>query len=462
MKNDIKIIRNVYLIKNGKLLKKDIIIKKDRIYKLTKPYYLNIANAETYDCSNLIALPGLIDVHTHFKLKIGTNKFNSDNFINATKACISGGITTIIDFTHQKPGESLIKGLKERLKDAKKSFCDYSFHCIMPSLDIKNLESEFKKVIDNGITTFKIFTAYKERGLKLEDRDILKLMRLSKRYGVMITVHAEDEDLINNNLRKLSYFNRTIPIKYLPIIRNEKTELSAVKKIIELNQNVKSKLYFVHVSSLSSIKEINKARQKGLKIIAETCPQYLILDEKIYKGKNAYLYTFCPPTRNRSNNDKLWDYLNIAIKNVATDSCAFTRKQKAMHKNDLNKIYMGIASSQFLLSLIYTFGVKKGIISLSTMQKILCENPAAVMGIKDKGKIKKGFFADLCIFNPNSYFILDKRKILHNADYSPYEGYKLYGINEYTFLRGELAYKNGKISKKPIGQFIKRIKPKFI
>lgn len=451
------ILSNAKIVTDKGIKKADIFVEKGIIKKISKPYSLNDKKAIKLDLSNFITFPGFIDVHTHFKLKIADGKYNSDDFISGTKACVAGGITTIIDFTHQKPGEPLISAIKERIFDAKQSYCDYSFHCIIPSLKkLKNPEKQIETAIKKGIISFKIFTAYKNRGLMLEDDEIEELLKLAKKNNIIICIHAESEDLINKNLAKLKNKLKKLGMRAHTLIRNHKTEEEAVLKILKINQKIKAPIYFVHISSANSLKLIKKYA-KNIPVYIETCPQYLVLNQKIYLQKNAHLYSFCPPTRTKKDNEGLWQGIKTKlISNVATDSCAFTKQQKNQWNGDITKLYMGIASSQLLFPLLYTYGVRKKKINLIDLKNIISSNPAKIMGIEKRGEIKEGNIADFAVFDIKEKFKVSWKQLYHNCDYTAYEDKILWGKHKYTILRGNIIAVDGKVNGKPQGKFIKR------
>lgn len=459
MKNDVLIIRNASFPLEKKFLKKDLVVKKGRIYGFYPPFSADIKGARMVDASGLVCLPGLIDVHTHFKLKVGENAYNSDDFSSGTRAALAGGITTVVDFTDQGRGISFVDGLRKRMRDARISYCDYSFHCIVPPFNgMKNFSLEFSDAIKAGVSTFKIFTAYKSRGLKLEKENIIRLLREAVRKGAMVTVHAEKEELIERNFLKISRDIKGMGMRALPAVRNEESEISAVKEIISLNEKIKAPVYFVHISSPVSAKIIEKASSR-MPVRAETCPQYLVLDKDIYSRRDAYLYSFCPPSRGSGVSKDMWLALKRgAISVLATDSCGFSIAMKRQWNGDINKLYMGISSSQFLLSLAYTFGVKKGLISMERLCELCCSNPALLMGIENKGFLKKGYDADLVLFDPDASFKVSKKDLLNSCGYSVYEGMKLYGKVKKVFLRGRQAYSEGVFSPAS-GRYIKRTSP---
>ncbi|NLI09145.1 MAG: amidohydrolase family protein [Elusimicrobia bacterium] len=421
----------------------------------------NLSKIKTIDARGLICMPGIVDIHTHFRLKLGEHNYNSDDFESGTKAALSCGITCVADFTDQDPGDSFLSGIKKRIKDAKKSYCDYSFHCIVPSFSkMKNFSLEVKKAADSGAFTFKIFTAYSKRGLMLSSREIRQMLKEAKRNKAAVFVHAEKEEDIEKNSLKYANLKKKNPMKAFPFIRSEVTELNAVKEVIKLNEDIKAKLYFVHISSPLSAAEIKKASER-MPVRAETCPQYLIFSDKIYSKKDAYLYSCCPPVRSPNASLKLWDFLNKGVLSaVSTDSCGFSVKMKKSWGGDLDKLYMGISSAQFLFPLIYTFGVRKKRITLERLKALCCENPAKFAGFSKKGFLKKGYDADFFLFDPKECFFVSKKSLLNSCGYSVYEGFKLWGKVKKVFLRGKIAYDGGKVFK-PMGAYVKRTPPFF-
>ena len=458
------LLQNARALIGDSLKSVDILVEKGVIKKISKPFSIKKTGVWKPNVSKYVTFPGLIDAHTHFKLKMGKGLYNADDFISGTRACTAGGITSIVDFTHQKPGQSLLAGIRERLRDARGSYCDYSFHCILPSFrKLKSPARQIREAVRNGVPTFKIFTAYKSRGLMLPDAEILELLKTAKEAGAMVCVHAESEKLIAGNLKKIKTSLKELGMKAHLLLRNDATENEAVKKLILLNKKAGGLVYFVHVSSGKSADLIRKARNRKEKIMAETCPQYLILNGKIYGEKNGHLYSFCPPARSVKDNLRLWESLGKGvIQNLATDSCAFTRAQKDLWEGEITRLNMGIASSQLLFPLVYTFGVRKGKITLAGLKNLLAANPAKIMGLYGKGEIREGNQADFAVFDLSKKFTVSWENLYHKSDYSAYEGKELWGRNKFTFLRGELVARNGKTLPGPRGKFIKRTLPEFI
>ena len=416
------------------------------------------------DARGLLVLPGIIDAHTHFRLRMGPGKYTSDDFTTGSAAAACGGITTFIDYTGQGPGESPLAGLKARIREASgRAYTDFSFHCMLTGwARMKNPAARIAEAIKAGAPTFKMFTAYSARGLMADDAELFAALSTARRLGALICVHAENGpviDLLTETYAALK------DIRALPMSRPPITETEAVGRVAVLAASAGSPVYFVHLSSAGSAAIVAAARSAGLKVMGETCPQYLALDESRFKGRDGYLYSCCPPIRTKEDNGALWKAAKKEqLQVIATDNCTFTRAQKNVWKSDIRKLPMGMPGSQTLLAAAYTYGVKAGKITVERMVEMLAENPARIMGLSTKGFIRPGYDADFAIIEPTSSVKADWHKLQHNTDFSPWQGQKLYGFPKYTILRGEVIAEAGELCspKTFTGQFQRRVKPQII
>ncbi|MCX7641479.1 MAG: amidohydrolase family protein [Elusimicrobiales bacterium] len=440
--------KNAILPQNNGNLKVDLFVEGNKIKQISKS--INISNCEIVDVSDKIIFPAFVDIHCHFHLKLDSNLYSRDDFETGTKAAVCGGIGTIGDFTSGNYYPS--SDLNKRLKEAKSSYCDYFFHYVIK--DIKNILDLKKKLYEAknfGFRSVKIFTAYTKRGLRLLDCFFPYLLNIASKLGLIICVHAEDDDLIEYRIS--NFYKNKIPVKFHHKIRDEFSENYAVYKLLKLNELFGATIYFVHISSLKSLEMILKYRTMGYNVYAETCPQYIIFDDSIYYKKDSHLYTFTPPVRDKFNKKMLIENLRY-FDVVSSDSCGFNKEDKEKFKDDVLKIPMGISSAQLTSSIIYTFGVQKGFLTLFDMQKILSSNSAKIFSLKNKGKIELNYDADICIFDPNIEFIVKNSQLYHKTNYSCYEGIKLKGKVTSLYLRGREVYKQGIFKSPPFGQFI--------
>ncbi|HBA60670.1 MAG TPA: hypothetical protein DCZ92_07595 [Elusimicrobia bacterium] len=445
---------------------RDVFVSGGRVVSLSpssskKPF----SAARVIDARGLLVLPGIIDAHAHFRLKMGPGKYTADDFTSGSAAAVCGGITTFIDYTGQGPGESPLAGLQARVKEAAgRSYADFSFHCMLTGwAKLKNPAALMGAAVKAGAPTFKMFTAYGARGLMADNTELSAALKAAARLGALICVHAENGPAIDFLAGLYSGKNG---IKALPLSRPPFTETESVCRVAALAAGAKAPVYFVHLSTEGSAAILAAARKKGLKVMGETCPQYLALDENIFEGRDGHLYSCCPPIRTAGDNAALWSAAAAgSVQTIATDNCTFTRAQKDEWGGDVRKLPMGLPGSQTLLPTAYTYGVKAGKITVERMVELLCENPARIMGLAGrKGFIRPGFDADFAIVDPATNTKVDWRKLKHNTQYSPWQGRMLYGFPKYTVLRGQVVAEAGELTapKTFLGQFQPRTKPQLI
>jgi len=456
------ILKGGTVVGGGRSFAADVLVRGGRIAALRRPSGAAKA-ARVIDARGLLVLPGVIDAHAHFRLKLGQGRYTSDDFTSGSAAAVCGGTTTFIDYTGQGPGQSPLKGLLARVKEAEgRCYADHSFHCMLTGWEkLKDPAGQMAAAVRAGAPTFKMFTAYGARGLMAGDAALSAALKAAARLGALVCVHAENGPVID--LLAETYAGRGI--NSLPLSRPPFTETEAVGRVAALAAAAGAPVYFVHLSAGGSAAIVAAARKAGLKTLGETCPQYLALDESLFGGKDGHLYACCPPLRTRTDNSDLWRALkNGTIKVLATDNCTFTRAQKAVWGGDVRRLPMGLPGAQTLLAAAYTYGVKAGKISLGKLVEVLCENPARIMGLSSKGFIKPGFDADFALIDPASAVKADWKKMQHNTDFSPWQGRKLFGFPKYTVLRGEVIAEAGELTdeKNFRGRFLRRSLPVII
>ena len=409
------------------------------------------------DATGKFIIPGGIDVHTHLDMPYGEIK-SRDDFYSGTVAAVFGGTTSIIDFPTQSKGEKLEKTFfKWKQKAENKSIIDYSFHMIITDLSVLD-DSDFKFLVDNGITSIKIFTAYPDR-LMLSDREIFSIMMIAKKYNLLVMVHAENGVIIDELIKFALSKGYTQP-KYHALSRPPILEAEAINRVITYATLLDIPIYIVHTSSLEGLKVIARAREIKNDVLAETCPQYLYLSiENISHGNEEdYKYIFTPPVREKINHEFLWRGLSDnTLQVLSTDHCPFNFEDRMLGKNDFTKIPNGGAVIEHRLELSFK-GVKQNKIDLRRWVEINSTNPAKIFGMYPrKGVIKVGSDADIVIWNPEF-----KRKISvtnhhMNIDYSMFEGIEVSGKAEIVISNGEIILENDHLKAKPgRGKFIKR------
>lgn len=421
-------------------------------------------NDRVIDVNGSYILPGGIDTHTHFDLDVGST-VTADDFESGTKAAIVGGTTTILDFATQNKGETLGEALNNWHKKAEnKAYCDYGFHMAITDWNNKTSE-DMAEMIEKGVTSFKMYMAYKGV-LQVNDSEIYEALLRSKEVGGLIGFHCENGDIIASLASSAKSKNQLKPYYHCET-RPECLEREAISRLVTLAEVTKSPVYVVHLSTESGLIEAEKARDNGIDVILESCPQYLLLDKSLYGSEDdgtfeAAKYVMSPPLREKKDNQALWRGIkdgNITF--IGTDHCSFNYKgQKELGKDDFSKIPNGSPGVEHRLYLLYTYGVCVEKISINKMSEIFSTNAAKTFGLYPrKGVIKVGSDADLVVFNPNYKEKITYKKQTQNVDYTPYEGLDRSGFIEHVFLRGEEVVVDEKIAAdSPQGLFLPREK----
>ncbi len=451
------------LVKNGTIVtatdkyEADVYIEDEKIHTIGKNLKLN--TDKTIDAKNCFLFPGGIDAHTHMELPfMGT--FASDTFETGTLAGLHGGTTTIIDFAIQNKGESFNETLDKWHKKADHNAVgDYAFH-----LGVTDLNSETKKEIKDivekkGISSFKIFMAYKG-ALMVDDRQIISLMHEVKKYGGIVTSHCENGDLIDELVAEAKASGNLSP-KYHVLTRPAIAEAEATGRIIDIAFHGGHPVYIVHLTCEEALNRVREATKRNQVVNVETCVQYLLLDESLYfsVGFEGSKWVMSPPLRKEKDREALWRGINQGlVHTVATDHCPFCMDQKKMGENDFSKIPNGAPGIEHRMELLYTYGVLENKISLNKFVEVTSTNPAKIFGMfPKKGAISIGSDADIVIFDPSISHIISAKTHHHKCDYSAYEGWKVKGKCKTIVLRGTIAIDNGKnLINKGFGRYIKR------
>ncbi|MEC9488611.1 MAG: amidohydrolase family protein, partial [Halanaerobium sp.] len=315
---------------------------------------------------------------------------------------------------------------------------DYSLHLVINNnFDPGRQLGELAALRELGVSSIKVFTTYRNIYL-LEDWKLARLFSAAGNEHLLLTVHAEDDRLIRENLDRLGLKNPDLT--RVPEIRDDRAEAAAVRKMANLSVRTGgAPVYIVHLSSRAGLEEIRAARRKGVEIYAETAPHYLLLNQKLLQREDAPLFLMTPPLRQEEDNLALWQGVREGlIQVIATDHCAFSREQK--YASCSLDTLPGIPGVETLLPLIYTYGVKERGISLVEMVKLLSGNPARLFGLYPrKGTLEPGSDADLVIYEPAGSRILSGEELHSAAGYTPYEGVEVTGRVLITILRGEIV-----------------------
>src|SRR5436853_6736837 len=451
------------VIKNGRVVtavddyNADILIEDGKVAMIAKA--IDAEADKVIDARGRLVIPGGIDPHTHMELPFGGTSA-SDTFETGTIAAAYGGTTTIIDFAVQYKGQALNEALDAWHKKADgNTSIDYGFHLICTDLPDNRID-EMKSVIDQGVSSFKLFMAYPGVFL-IDDGTIFKAMTIAGENGGLVCMHAENGVVIDVMVKKALAEGKTAP-KYHALTRPTRAEAEGVHRAIAIAEMAHAPVYIVHLSCYDALKEVQAARDLGLPAFAETCPQYLFLDYSLYEqeGFEGAKYVMTPPLRDRSNQEQLWKGLRgNDLQVISTDHCPFCfKEQKELGRSDFSKIPNGGPGVEHRMSLIYDGGVVQKRINVNRFVELTSTAAAKIFGLfPKKGTIAVGSDADLVIFDPNRENTISAATHHMRVDYSAYEGRKVKGVSEIVLSRGNVIVENGKfLGKAGGGRFLKR------
>jgi dihydropyrimidinase len=411
------------------------------------------------DASGKYVIPGGIDPHTHLEFPFA-GTVSSDDFRTGTIAAAFGGTTSIVDFAVQSRGHALSEALEEWQQKAEgKAAIDYGFHLIILDLPDSRIP-ELDDLVRAGVTSFKMFMAY-PGAVMVDDGTIFKAMVRSADNGSMVCLHAEHGEVIDVLVREALAKGHTEP-RFHALTRPPTTEAEATHRAIRMAEVAGAPVYFVHLSCSEALLEVQSARATRNYVYAETCPQYLTLDNSMYdqEGFEGAKYVLTPPLRDQWHQEELWKGLRRNdLQVVSTDHCAFRfSDQKTLGRNDFSKIPNGGPGIENRLSLLYTNGVVPGMLTMNRMVQIFSTSPAQLFGLfPRKGTIAAGSDADIVIFDPDEESIITADTHHMNIDYNLYEGMRVKGVPEVVLSNGKVVVDHGQYTGTPgDGRFLKR------
>jgi dihydropyrimidinase len=414
---------------------------------------------EVIDAAGAFVFPGGVDPHTHMELPfMGTEA--SDDFETGTAAAVAGGTTTIIDLACPGRGQSLLEGLEVWLKKSEKAVADYALHMAVTWYGDKTAAEIAECVRERGITSFKSFMAYKG-AIGVDDSELLQIMIATRGAGGLTMVHCEHGDIVAALQKKLISEGKTDP-RYHPVSRPSFVEGEATGRAIALARVAEQRLYVVHMTCRESLEAVTQARLRGQEVYAETCPQYLLLDDRVYDKPDfeAAAYVMSPPIRPEGHQEALWGGIRAGIfDTVGTDHCPFLQKgQKEMGRGDFTKIPNGAAGVENRLQLLYTYGVCAGRMDLNRFVGLVATRPAQIFGLYPrKGSLVPGSDADLVVYDPSGEGVISAATHHHRCDRSIFEGFKVKGKVARTVVGGKVLFADGKLDvRRGAGRFVKR------
>jgi dihydropyrimidinase len=449
------------LIEGGTIVNADIVTTGDVLVEGEKIVQigtdLDIVPDKVIDARGKWVMPGAIDVHTHMELPFG-GTFAKDTFETGTRAAAFGGTTTIVDFAVQPRGGTLHEGVDAwHAKADRKACIDYGFHCIVSDFR-DELLPEMDRLVEEGVTTFKLFTAYPGVFFS-DDASIFKAMRQTAGNGGMILMHAENGPAIDVVAADLVAKGTTDPIGH-GLARYPVFEGEATNRVIRLAQAAGAPVYIVHLSARDALNEVRRARDEGLEAYAETCPQYLFLSlDDLGNGFEGSKFVCSPPLRPADHQPELWKGLAMDdLQVVSTDHCPFDfHGQKELGRGDFRKIPNGLPGVENRVDLVHDGGVVTGRISPSRFVEIVSTAPARLFGLRGKGAVAVGYDADLVVYDPNRKHTISAKTHHMDVDYSCYEGRVVTGGSDVVLSRGRVIVDGAQwLGAAGHGRFIRR------
>ncbi len=463
------------LIKNGTLItaaetfQADILIEGEKIRAIGAN--LNAPAGEIVDATGKFITPGGIDPHCHFDLPMfGT--VSSDDHYTGHKAAAFGGTTTVMDFAPQHAGPDGFKaGMDEWLAKAEKAALDYSFHMNLTRFD-DSVASEIPALVEMGVTTLKVFTAYNGR-LRLDDGGIFRALRVAKEHGMLVMAHCENGDVIETLIPEALAAGHTSP-EWHARTRPAWGAVESTLRMAAMAQETQAPVYIVHMNVGGEADMLQYARQRGVPVMGETCPPYLFFSIEHLMRPDGAKWICSPPMRSSADNARLWQGLaEGTLQTIGTDHCPFffdgtqpilyegqeiAIPGKELGKNDFTKIPNGLPGVQDRLPILWTYGVRAGKITANQFVALTSTNAAKIFGLYPrKGALLPGADADLVIWDPEKKVTHGLAHSHQRTDYNLYEGWELVGYPEKVFLRGKMIVDGEQwLGKRGSGQFLKR------
>lgn len=409
------------------------------------------------DAAGCLVFPGFIDGHTHLDMPV-SGTVTADNFKTGSEAALIGGTTFFIDFATQDRGGTLADALAVWHGRADGSCaCDYGFHMAVTDWNART-KAELHEMAAAGVTSFKAYYAYD--ALMLGDADMFDLLREMREIGGILGVHCENGPVLDRLRADAVAAGHTGPAWH-PRTRPPLIEGEAISRFLRLAALADAPAWIVHLSTADGLAEIRAARERGQRVVVESCPQYFVLDESVYEtpGFEAAKYVCSPPLRPRHDQQVLWGALEQGeIDILSTDHCSFNFKgQKELGRDDFTKIPNGMPGIEHRPTVMYTEAVASGRITPSDLCRMLAEHPAKLFGVWDrKGSLAVGKDADVVIYDPRASFVISAENQHQNCDYTPFEGYRTAGSVRDVFLRGMHAVQDGALVQTGQGRYVMR------
>ncbi len=453
--------KTTILIKGGTVVlgqdvsQQDILIRGEKISAIG-----NLAGLDAdqkIEAQGFIVLPGAVDTHVHFNDEF-MNTVSVHDYYTGTLGAAFGGTTSVVDFSNQIPGQPLIDTIKTKKAEADgRALIDWGVHPVItkPTPEIMD---EIPLLIEAGAPTIKCYTTYRSEGLMVEENDMWQILEALKMAGGMLMVHAEDNDLVEENVSRMIQKGLTKPI-YHARSRPPEAEIRAIQTCIKLAKETCARIFIVHMATAAGVELVGEARGEGLEILAETCTHYLIFTESMLEREDGLKWICSPPLRNKRIQDRLWTGLRDGrLSMVTSDDAAYSWEAKQYGADRFDRCPNGLPGIEVRMPLLYSEGVAKDRLTLPRLVELISTIPSILFGLyPQKGTLQPGADADIVLLDPRARWTMNQQSLHMAADWSAYEDLPITGKIQKVFSRGELIIDGDRcLAKKGRGRYLHR------
>lgn len=421
-----------------------VLVQSGRIAQLVSPDQPLPAATQVIDATERLVLPGGVDPHTHIEMSLGSYT-TRDGYREATTAAVWGGTTTVVDFAIPQPWQTPLEAVQQRRRAARHGVCDAALHACVVEWD-DSIPDQLRQIADLGVRTVKLFTTY--RNVVMADPGtVLRVLRVLQDLGGMAYVHAEANHLVESDQQRAEAAGRIDAAGHAGT-RSELAEVTAVREVLSSARSIGAPVYFVHQSTSDAIDEVRKARAEGVIAYTETCPHYLVLDDRHYADGSPELFVCCPPLRSAETvAGVVRRALAREIDTIGSDHCCYDRAQKRADRSDVRVMPNGMPGVETRMPVIFTELVQRRGLPVERFVAVTAANPARLNGIyPQKGVIAPGSDADIILIDPREVRSVSAADLHMATDYSPYEGRLLTGWASTVIVAGTTLIDNGVFS----------------
>lgn len=421
----------------------DILVRGQRIVAMGKDLPHNVDRI--IDANGALVLPGIVDPHVHIQLDTGIYR-TDDDWAVGTRVAAFGGVTTVIDFATQFPGQDVRQAVQNRHAEVDdKAYVDYGLHVMLTDLprDDATLRRWMDDLIALGTPAAKVYTTYRPNYYQ-DDAALLRVFRAAAQAHVLVMVHAENDAIVTESTQRLVEAGKT-SLAYHAMARPPFAEAEAVHRVLYLADEAGCPVYIVHCSTDRAVDLVHQAKQRGQIAFAETCPQYLLLDDRAYLGPHPEWVIMQPPLRSLDIVEKQWEHLAAGrIDAIGTDHCDYALSQKTATGNFTNTPG-GIPGLETSLPLMATYAVQRGPLTWPDLVRLMSAHPARLFGLYPrKGTLMPGSDADIVIYDPHGTSRIDAAQLHGVSGYTPYQHMEVEGRVRLTMVRGRVVVEDGK------------------